>query len=197
MVVWPKKKEGGLMSKSKYRLTAELIQGLCKIIEAGVPPALAAQSEGIPAEVFNAWLERGSTARSGKFKELTSKIRQAEAVAECALIIDSRIGAREGSKKGNAVALKMLGEIFPRREEQRLAADMLRNMQLLKGRDPRAICPECGRGAHGRCLDSHWCFCAAHRNHGRLKIVQGGKSGGEVIDITPSRPTLALPVGEG
>ena len=74
----------GRPTKLDDKLTIEI----CKLIELGVSPPVAAECCGITKQSFYNWMEKGEAAKSGKHKDFFDKIEQSKAVAVKECIVD-------------------------------------------------------------------------------------------------------------
>ena len=65
------------------KLTPELQDNICKLIEEGNYPAQAAELEGIAESTFYSWMKKGREAKyKSKFMEFVEAIKKAESKAE-------------------------------------------------------------------------------------------------------------------
>ena len=70
------------MSTHRPRLTPELQQRICSYIHCGGFPHVAAEALGVPRELFDTWLRRGSKPRARRmYREFAAAVRRAAAVA--------------------------------------------------------------------------------------------------------------------
>jgi hypothetical protein len=70
------------MAGKRPRLTAALQEQICSYIRAGGYPHVAAEAAGVPKEVFEEWLQRGSKPGArGAYWALAAAVSQAQAQA--------------------------------------------------------------------------------------------------------------------
>lgn len=74
----------GRPTKLDDKLTIEI----CKLIELGVSPPVAAECCGITKQSFYNWMERGEEAKTGKHRDFFDKIEQSKAIAVKECIVD-------------------------------------------------------------------------------------------------------------
>ena len=68
----------------RFRITPGLIHGIALRVEGGAFPHVAAEAEGVPTEVFQEWLERGSRPGAREpYRSLAEGIRNAHGKARC------------------------------------------------------------------------------------------------------------------
>jgi hypothetical protein len=68
--------------KGPIPLTPDIETKILASIRAGAFPHVAAQAWGVPAEVFDAWIEKAKNKRSKKkFRDFANKVKQAKATA--------------------------------------------------------------------------------------------------------------------
>ncbi len=79
------------MSARRYRLTPEMITDIVSRIKGGAYASVAAQASGLPPEVFQQWMERGTSknARS-PYHEFAASIQAGIAHARCMAEINMR-----------------------------------------------------------------------------------------------------------
>jgi hypothetical protein len=79
------------MAKRRHRLTPALVKGLCERIRGGAFEHVASESLGLPFDIYQGWLARGSKPRAGKiYREFYESVRQAKAHARCLAEIKMR-----------------------------------------------------------------------------------------------------------
>jgi hypothetical protein len=70
------------MATRRLRLTPELQERLCSYIHAGGFPHVAAEALGVPRELFDTWLRRGSGPRARRpYRDFAAAVRRAAAEA--------------------------------------------------------------------------------------------------------------------
>jgi hypothetical protein len=68
------------MSLDRVRLTPELQERICSYVRSGGYPHVAAEAAGVPREVFDEWLRRGSGRRTRRrYRAFVLAVRQAAA----------------------------------------------------------------------------------------------------------------------
>lgn len=66
---------------AKLKLNQELQTNLCNYIKKGIPIIYSCQLVGITRATYYNWYDKGTSAKSGKFKEFVKAVEQAKAVA--------------------------------------------------------------------------------------------------------------------
>jgi hypothetical protein len=79
------------MSAQRSRLTPELIISIESRVKGGAYPMVAAQACGIPPDVFQQWMDRGTSKPTRPpYREFADRIHAAVAYARCMAEIDMR-----------------------------------------------------------------------------------------------------------
>lgn len=81
------------MPSNAPKLTPQIQASIVAFIRAGGFPRVAAESAGVPAEVFDHWLDLAERPRAAKkYRDFASAVRQAAAHARLTAEIDTRAG---------------------------------------------------------------------------------------------------------
>ena len=62
------------------KLTPELTEEICKLIEKGADKKTAAHCAGIGETTFYAWMDKGKQQKNGKYQEFRESIKKAESI---------------------------------------------------------------------------------------------------------------------
>jgi hypothetical protein len=107
------------MKRRGHQLTAELEQAIVAFVRAGGFPHVAAEAAGVPREVFEDWLHRGSRPRAAKrYREFVEAIAQAQAQARLGAEANALAGKpldwlRNGPGRDSATSAGWTGTVRP------------------------------------------------------------------------------------
>jgi hypothetical protein len=79
------------MSALRFHVTEALVADIATRVQGGAFPHVAAEAAGIPAEVFQEWMERGSRPGAREpYRSLAIRVRNAHGHARCMAEVDLR-----------------------------------------------------------------------------------------------------------
>ncbi len=93
------------------KLTVEVQDQIVRAIEAGNYASVAARAAGVAESTFYRWLDRGKSAKRGKYREFWEAITTANARAETSMVEILRNAAEENPR----CLLEILARRFPDR----------------------------------------------------------------------------------
>lgn len=72
------------MSALRFHVTEAIVTAIASRVQGGAFPHVAAEAAGIPAEVFQEWMERGSRPGAREpYRSLAERVRNAHGYARC------------------------------------------------------------------------------------------------------------------
>jgi hypothetical protein len=84
------------MAALRFRVTEALVADIASRVQGGAFPHVAAEAAGIPAEVFQDWMERGSRPGAREpYRSLAERVRHAHGHARCM----AEVGLRKNEPK--------------------------------------------------------------------------------------------------
>jgi hypothetical protein len=79
------------MTALRFHVTEALVAQIASRVQGGAFPHVAAEAAGIPAEVFQDWMERGSRPGAREpYRSLAERVRNAHGHARCMAEVDLR-----------------------------------------------------------------------------------------------------------
>ena len=79
------------MTALRFRVTEELVEKIASRVHGGAFPHVAAEAAGVPAEVFQEWMERGSRPGAREpYRSLAERVRHAHGHARCMAEVELR-----------------------------------------------------------------------------------------------------------